>query len=122
MIFTIGHSTRSIEEFIALLREAGSDLVVDVRRFPGSRRHPHFNVERLSAALSASGIGYRHMAALGGRRAGAGDHPSRHTLWREPGFRNYADYAETPEFRAALDALLQLERSNRPTIMCAEAV
>lgn len=122
MIFTIGHSTRSVEEFIALLREADSDLVVDVRRFPGSRRHPQFNAERLAAALAASGIGYRHVAALGGRRAAPSDHPSRHTLWREPGFRNYAGYAETPEFRAGLDELLQLARSARPTIMCAEAV
>jgi uncharacterized protein (DUF488 family) len=122
-VFTIGHSTRSIGDFIALLREAGVDCVVDVRRFPGSRRHPQFNAEALGASLADCGIAYRHMAALGGRRGSRGDGaPSPHTLWREAAFRNYADYAETAEFRAAFAELLRLARDRRPAIMCAEAV
>lgn len=123
-VFTIGHSTRSAEEFVALLKEAGVDHVVDVRRFPFSRRYPHFNGEALAATLAAAGIGYRHEPALGGRRGRRRDGaPSPHTLWREEAFANYADYAETPEFRAALDAgVLRLARQHRPAVMCAEAV
>lgn len=122
MIFTIGHSTRTADEVAALLREAGVDLLVDVRRFPGSRRHPQFNAEAIAATLAENGIGYRHLAALGGRRAAERDPAARHTLWREPGFRNYAGYAESAAFRAGLDELLRLERTHRPAIMCAEAV
>jgi uncharacterized protein (DUF488 family) len=122
VIFTIGHSTRSADEVVGLLREAGADLVVDVRRFPGSRRHPQFNAEPFAATLAQSGIGYRHLAALGGRRAAERDRPSRYTLWREAGFRNYAGYAETADFRAGLAALRRLEETHRPAIMCAEAV
>jgi uncharacterized protein (DUF488 family) len=123
-VFTIGHSTRSAEEFVALLREAGVDHVVDVRRFPFSRRYPHFNGEALAATLAAAGIGYRHEPALGGRRGRRRDGaPSPHTLWREQAFANYADYAETPEFRAALETgVLRLARDHRPAVMCAEAV
>ncbi len=99
-VFTIGHSTRGAEEFVALLQDSGVDCVVDVRRFPFSRRYPHFNGESLAATLAAAGIGYRHEPALGGRRGRRRDGaPSPHTLWREEAFANYADYAETPEFR-----------------------
>jgi uncharacterized protein (DUF488 family) len=122
-VYTIGHSTRSIEDFIALLAAAGVDCVADVRRFPFSRRHPQFNGEALARALDAAGIAYRHFPALGGRRsASAGAGMSRHTLWREPAFRNYADYAETPAFRAAFAALRRLTEERRVAIMCAEAV
>jgi uncharacterized protein (DUF488 family) len=121
MMFTIGHSTRSIEAFIGLLRDAGADIVADVRRFPGSRRHPQFNAETLQRALAGTGIGYRHFPALGGRRAETEGH-SKHSLWRETAFRNYADYAETADFRAAFRALRELEVEHRPAIMCAEAV
>ena len=122
-VLTIGHSTRTIEQFIALLRDARVDCVVDVRRFPGSRRHPQFNAEALGRSLAASGIAYRHFPALGGRRGQRAERgQSPHTLWREEAFRNYADYAETAEFRAAFDALLRLEHECRPAIMCAEAV
>jgi uncharacterized protein (DUF488 family) len=122
-VFTIGHSTRSTEEFLALLREAGVDGVVDVRRFPFSRRYPHFNGEALAASLAAAGISYRHEPALGGRRGRRRDGvPSPHTLWREEAFANYADYAETPEFRAALQRVLELAHERRPAVMCAEAV
>jgi len=120
-VFTIGHSTRTIAEFIALLKPAAIECLVDVRRFPGSRRHPQFNAEALADSLAAAGIEYRHLPALGGRRAVRGGE-SPHTLWREPAFRAYADYAETPEFRAAFAALLRLARERRLAIMCAEAV
>ncbi|MGO8918267.1 MAG: DUF488 family protein [Stellaceae bacterium] len=122
-VFTIGHSTRSIEAFIALLDGPGVECVADVRRFPFSRRHPQFNGEALARALDAAGIAYRHFPALGGRRgASAGSAPSPHTLWREPAFRNYADYAETPDFRAAFAALSQLAQQRPLAVMCAEAV
>jgi len=119
-LFTIGHSTRPIDAFLALLAEAGVDAIADVRRFPGSRRHPQYNSEALAHALGAAGIAYRHFPALGGRRGAAVESP--HTLWREPGFRSYADYAETPEFRAGFDALLDWAEGRRAAIMCAEAV
>jgi len=122
-VFTIGHSTRSLETFLGLLRAAAIDHLVDVRRFPHSRRQTQFNIETLPAALAANGIGYTHMEALGGRRKPRpGGKSSPHTLWREESFRNYADYAETPEFHAAFDALRKIEQSKRPVIMCAEAV
>ena len=122
-VFTIGHSTRSADEFVALLRDAGVDCIVDVRRFPFSRRYPHFNGESLAATLASAGIGYRHEPALGGRRGRRRDGaPSPHTLWREEAFANYADYAETREFRDALDRVLRLAREQHPAVMCAEAV
>lgn len=122
-IFTIGHSTRSLDDFIAALRRAGADCVVDVRRIPKSRRYPHFNIDALGPALASAGILYRHIAALGGRRGRhRGAPPSPNGLWREEGFRNYADYAATPEFRAGLDELLTLARERQPAVMCAEAV
>ena len=122
-VFTIGHSTRGIGEFIELLRANGIELLVDVRRFPGSRRHPQFGREALAASLADAGIAYRHEEALGGRRAGdpkAG--PSPNTAWRHAAFRAYADYMATPPFRAALERLMADADVRRPVIMCAEAV
>jgi uncharacterized protein (DUF488 family) len=122
-VFTIGHSTRTIGEVIALLRENGVGLVVDVRRFPGSRRHPQFGREALAASLAEAGIAYRHEEALGGRRSSdpsAGASPN--TAWRVAAFRAYADYMSTPAFRAALDRLIADAEQTRPAIMCAEAV
>ena len=122
-VFTIGHSTRGIEEFIALLRGNGIELLVDVRRFPGSRRHPQFGRDELAASLADAGIAYRHEEALGGRRAGdpsAG--PSPNTAWRQASFRAYADYMATPPFRAALERLMADAAVRRPAVMCAEAV
>ena len=122
-VFTVGHSTRSIGEFIALLRANAIGLLVDVRRFPGSRRHPQFGREALAASLADAGIAYRHEEALGGRRAGdpsAG--PSPNTAWRHAAFRAYADYMATPPFRAALARLMADADARRPVIMCAEAV
>jgi uncharacterized protein (DUF488 family) len=123
IVHTIGHSTRTTAELVALLREGGVDLVADVRRFPRSRTNPQFNAEALGPALQKDGIGYRHLAALGGRRsAGDAKAPSRNTLWREAAFRAYSDYAETAEFRAGLEAVLDLARGHNVAIMCAEAV
>ena len=123
MIFTIGHSTRPVEELIALLREAGVDLLVDVRTVPRSRYNPQFNTDALPGPLGAAEIGYRHMAVLGGLRhrpKGAG--PSPNGAWRNEAFQAYADYALTPAFRAGLDELIGLGREHAPAIMCAEAV
>ncbi|HET7228848.1 MAG TPA: DUF488 domain-containing protein [Longimicrobium sp.] len=121
-VYTIGHSTRTIEEFIALLRENGVEVLVDVRRFPGSRRHPHFGSGALEASLAAAGIGYRHAEALGGRRASGISATSPNTAWRNEAFRAYADYMATPPFRAALGELIDLSRERTAVIMCAEAV
>jgi uncharacterized protein (DUF488 family) len=121
-IFTIGHSTRTLGELIGLLREAGVDLLVDVRSFPRSRANPQFNIEALPAALAAAGVDYRHVKDLGGRR-GRQDlgRPSPNGFWRSASFRNYADFALTPPFRAALAELLGLGRKPTCAIMCAEA-
>jgi uncharacterized protein (DUF488 family) len=121
-IFTIGHSTRPFEVFLAALEKAGVDCIVDVRRFPRSRRHPHFNAETLARTLPAAGVAYRHMPELGGRRERRQGGASPHTLWRKEPFRNYADYAESEEFRAALASLIGLARNRKVAIMCAEAV
>lgn len=119
-VFTIGHSTRAADEFLELLRENGICLLVDVRRFPGSRRHPHFGSAELAAVLRAAGIEYRHEPDLGGRRDPRPDSPN--TAWRNPSFRAYADHMDTPEFRAALERLTA-DGARRPTVvMCAEAV
>ena len=119
MIFTVGHSIRPQNELIAILEEARVKLLVDVRRFPGSRRHPQFGKEALSAGLAAAGIAYRHEPDLGGRREPRPDSP--HTAWRVAGFRGYADHMASPEFRAALERLIAPPET--PTaVMCAEAL
>ena len=123
VIFTIGHSTRPVAELVALLQQVGVDMLVDVRSIPRSRRTPQFNADVLPDALAAEGIGYHHLRSLGGRRHHRKDAPpSRNTLWRVMAFRNYADYAETDEYRAGLDALIALSHEHRCAIMCAEAV
>lgn len=120
-VFTIGHSNRPVAELIALLCEAGADLVADIRAFPRSRANPQFNGPALQEALAGSGIHYRYLPGLGGRRhARTGDSPN--TLWRNESFRAYADYAGTAEFRAALEELCALTGEHRCAIMCAEAV
>ena len=122
-IFTIGHSTRALGELIGLLKEAGVERLVDVRSVPRSRANPQFNADALPEPLAASGIGYTHLAALGGlRHHPKGAPPSPNTLWRNAAFRNYADYAMTPAFRAGLDELCTAAREERCAIMCAEAV
>jgi uncharacterized protein (DUF488 family) len=123
VIFTIGHSTRSAEELISLLREAGVDLLVDVRTVPRSRFNPQFNADVLAGTLSEAGIGYRHFPALGGlRHRPKGAPPSPNGLWRNEAFQAYADYAMTAPFHAALGELRGLARDHVVAIMCAEAV
>jgi uncharacterized protein (DUF488 family) len=119
-IWTIGHSTRTIEEFLALLAEQRIEAVADVRRFPGSRRMPWFNSDAFANELKRHGIGYHHLVGLGGRRKPAPD--SKNTVWRVDAFRAYADFLETPEFEAELGALLGIAAEHRTAIMCAEAV
>ena len=121
--FTIGHSTRGLDEFVALLREAGCDLVADVRTVPRSRTNPQFDADSLPAPLADAGIGYRHLARLGGlrgRRKGAPASPNGY--WENASFRNYADYAMTPEYRDGLTELRALGNQRTCAIMCAEAV
>lgn len=121
VVWTIGHSNRELEDFLALLRENGITLLVDVRRFPASRSFPHFNAEPLTAALQSAGIGYRHMLELGGRRGGkTGDSPN--VGWRVAAFNAYADHMQTEEFRRGVEELVDLARRERPAIMCSEAV
>ena len=121
-VYTIGHSTLSLEEFTTLLRGAGVARIVDVRAFPMSRRHPQFNKEALSITLPAGGLDYRHMPALGGRRQRQKGKPSRNGLWKVEAFRNYADYAETAAFGLAITELEALAREQPTAFMCAEAV
>lgn len=116
--FTIGHSTRTVEDLVALLREAEVPLLVDVRRFPGSRRNPQFGREALAAALEAAGIAYRHEPDLGGRRRPRPSSPNG--AWRNEAFRGYADHMASPEFAAAIDRLLRSPGGS--AILCAEAV
>ncbi len=119
-VFTLGHSTRAAAEVIGMLQEAGVERLVDVRRFPGSRRHPQFGRDALAAALAAAAIEYRHEPDLGGRRQPLPDSPN--TAWRVAAFRGYADHMESAEFRAALERLIA-GAAERPTaILCAEAV
>jgi len=123
VIYTIGHSTRTLDEFLILLRQVGITLLVDVRSIPRSRAVPQFNVDTLPDSLERAGIGYRHLRSLGGRRHHPrGAPPSHNGYWRVQAFRNYADYAETDEFRAGLDELRALAMRERCAVMCAEAV
>ena len=122
-IFTIGHSTRSLSELVALLRQVSVDLLVDVRSVPRSRTNPQLNADTLPTLLAAAGICYRHLASLGGLRGRRKDRmPSPNTLWRNDRFRNYADYAATDAFRVGLGELTALARNHCCTIMCAEAL
>jgi uncharacterized protein (DUF488 family) len=117
-LWTVGHSTRAQEELIGLLAQNSIQVLADVRRYPASRRYPHFNREALQRALPAAGIDYVWMPELGGRRAPRKD--STNTAWRNAGFRGYADYMETDPFRAAIESLLQRAQRQRTTVMCAE--
>lgn len=119
-IWTIGHSTRSLEEFVALLAENRIEAIADVRRFPGSRRFPWFNAEPFAAALRAMGVAYHHRVGLGGRRKPSPD--STNTVWRVDAFRAYADFLETPAFEHELGELLGIAGTARTAVMCSEAV
>lgn len=121
MIFTVGHSTHPIQEFIKMLSGNQIKLLVDVRHYPGSRYCPQFNKERLKKSLAKSKIRYIHMEELGGRRR-----PDKtsdlNAGWKSHQFRGYADYMQTPEFKDALKKLMELGKSKRTAIMCAEAL
>jgi uncharacterized protein (DUF488 family) len=120
-IWTIGHSTRSIDKFISLLEEHGIKLLVDVRSLPGSKRYPQFNKEAFADSLGKVGVRYEHFPELGGRRKATRN--SKNTAWRNASFRGYADYMETEEFDNGVKRLLDLAADTGPTaIMCAEAV
>ncbi|MBS0198003.1 MAG: DUF488 domain-containing protein [Planctomycetes bacterium] len=119
-IWTIGHSTRPIGEFIDLLRAHHIALLADVRSHPGSRKFPQFNQMQLAAAVEADGIGYAHFPELGGRRKARADSPN--SAWRNASFRGYADYMQTKPFRDGIDRLLGAARARRTAIMCSEAV
>lgn len=118
-VMTIGHSTRTADAFVALLQAHGVTGVADVRKFPQSRRHPHFSRESLSALLPAHGIAYEHFPGLGGRRTPQPDSPN--TGWRHPSFRAYADHMRTAEFREAIEALLTFAQKFLAAVMCAES-
>ena len=119
-IWTVGHSTRSIEEFNQILNSHQIKTLVDVRTFPGSRRYPQFNKAELAESLEAIGIRYEHHPKLGGRRKARPD--SKNTAWNNEGFRGYADHMETAEFQQGIEELLKLARLQLTAVMCAEAV
>jgi len=119
-MLTIGHSNRSIEEFLEMLRAHSVELLVDVRTVPRSRHNPQFNRDMLPGSLATVGIGYEHMPGLGGLRKPRAD--SRNTGWRNLSFRSYADYMQTAEFETNLAKLLELEGTRKTAIMCAESV
>ena len=117
---TVGHSTRSLEEFIGILQAHGVKLLVDVRTVPRSRHNPQFNKESLPESLAAAGIGYEHFAGLGGLRRARRDSPN--TGWRNAGFRGYADYMQTPEFESNVEKLIKKAQKESLAVMCAEAL
>jgi uncharacterized protein (DUF488 family) len=120
-VLTVGHSNRTIEAFVALLKAHGVTRLVDVRSMPRSRHNPQFDADALPATLAAAGIAHTAMKALGGLRKPRPDSPNR--AWRNDSFRGYADYMQTGAFAEALDALIALEHAgDRVAIMCAEAV
>ena len=119
-IWTVGHSSRTLDDFLALLQGHGIQQVADVRRYPGSRAHPHFNPDALASALDRAGIAYLSFPELGGRRKPKPN--SVNTVWRNSAFRGYADYMETQEFREGLDRLVACAKQGRTAILCSEAV
>lgn len=119
-IWTIGHSTQPLADFIGKLHRHAIDCVADVRRFPGSRRHPQFGSEALRAGLADAGIDYHPFVALGGRRRPRPDSPN--TAWRNEAFRGYADHLADADYRAAFERLCALARGRRCALMCAESL
>ncbi len=120
VVWSIGHSSRTIGELLALLQGPGIERIADVRRYAGSRAHPHFNPEPFAAALEEARIEYCPFPELGGRRPPSPD--SANTIWRHPNFRGYADYMETAEFLAGLERLVRVARERRTALLCSEAV
>lgn len=120
IIWTIGHSTRPFEEFVAMLHSFKIELVADVRSFPGSRKFPQFNKETLAITLPENNIEYFHLRNLGGRRKVNKD--SKNTAWRVLAFRGYADYMETTDFKEGIKELKNIALKQRTAYMCSEAV
>lgn len=120
VIWTIGHSTHSIEEFIAILQSFQIERIVDIRMYPGSRRYPHFSKEALKASMPESHVKYCHMVELGGRRKAKPD--SKNTAWRLAAFRGYADYMETDAFQDGIQKLEDIASKERTVYMCSEAL
>ena len=120
-VLTIGHSNHPLDRFLALLAGHGVEALVDIRRFPGSRTHPHFSRDNLAAALPKSGVEYHWLEALGGRRHKQRDESPNVGL-ENRGFRNYADYMLTDEFREGVEQLLEVARQKRTAILCAEGL
>jgi len=119
-VWTIGHSTRSSEEFIELLGAQEIELVSDVRAYPSSRRYSQFNRQTLAQSLEVGGIGYQHLPVLGGRRTPAAN--SKNTVWKNASFRAYADYMETESYELGIQTLLRSAAEKRTAVMCAEAI
>lgn len=119
-IWTIGHSTHSFDELVEMLKSFHIELVADVRSFPGSRKFPQFNKEKLMISLPETDIEYIHIKALGGRRKVNPD--SKHTVWRNASFRGYADYMDTEDFETGIKELIQLAEKKNVAYMCSEAV
>ena len=120
IVWTIGHSTRTIEEFIILLHSYNIRLLADIRSFPGSKRYPHFNKTSLETSLREAGLRYIHFPGLGGRRKPRPD--STNTAWRHAAFKGYADYMETDEFKKTIEELEQVAQTQRTAYMCSEVV
>jgi uncharacterized protein (DUF488 family) len=121
-VFTIGHSNHPLDRFLELLVRNRIEALADIRRFPGSRKHPHFNRESLAAALTAASIDYEWIEALGGRRKASAGIASPNQGLRNESFRNYADYMLTPEFQQGIDKLLAIAARRPTAIMCAEGL
>ena len=119
-IFTIGHSTRTFEEFVTLLRIFSIEMLVDVRSYPGSKRYPHFNKDNLAKELPLQNIFYEHIPALGGRRKTFPG--SKNTAWKNDAFRGYADYMEREEFTSGIEEIKKTAGTYRTAFMCSEAV
>ena len=119
--FSLGRSTHPLDHFLALLAQHGIEALADIRRFPGSRKYPHFNRDHLASALFQAGVEYRWFEALGGRRQKSGG-SSKNLGLRNEGFRNYADYMTAPEFHEAVGQLLGLARQERTAFMCSEGL
>ena len=119
-IWTIGHSTRTLEHFVDMLQSFNIKLLVDIRSFPGSRRYPQFNKENLEQSMPQHGFDYMHLKSLGGRRPVQKD--SKNTAWRHPAFRGYADYMETDDFKKGIQQLEDVAMQQRTAYMCSEAV
>ncbi len=121
-LYTVGHSRRTLEELVEILQGVGVTRLIDIRSIPRSRTNPQFNIDVLPTSLAPAGIAYTHLRKLGGRRGKSKVAESHNTGWRVRAFQNYADYAETDDFREGLRELLELSQAETCVIMCAEAV